>query len=54
MSFELFHWDVYKAPNFFKTNSALSSWATDPLWPVGNTAAWKEQRLWGEARTTSA
>lgn len=54
MSYELFHWDVYKAPNFFKTNSALSSWATDLVWPVGNTAAWKEQRLWGEARTTSA
>lgn len=54
MSFELFYWDVPKAPTFFKTNSALSCWATDPFWPVGNTAAWKEQRLWGEAGTTSA
>ena len=30
-------------------NSALSSQGADPFQPVGNRAAWKQQRLQGEA-----
>lgn len=31
-----------------------ASQATNLFWPVGNTAAWKKQKLWGEANITNA
>lgn len=37
---------------FSKLNSVISSQVADPLQPVGNTGAWKEQRLLGEATMT--
>ena len=38
-----------KSQTFSKLNSVISSQIADPLQPVGNTGAWKEQRLLGEA-----
>lgn len=38
-----------KSQTFSKLNSVISSKVADPLQPVGNTGAWKEQRLLGEA-----
>lgn len=43
---EHFHQEVL---TFSKLNSVISSKVADPLQPVGNTGAWKEQRLLGEA-----